>query len=265
VTDAFADKVAIVTGGASGIGRALCDALAARGARVVVADINEDGAREVAARIDGRAHRVDVSDAQGVERLVESVERLDLMFNNAGIAVIGDAADMSLEHWNRMMDVNIRGVVHGTLAAYSRMRGQGNGHIVNTASMAGLVPSPSFCAYSMTKHAVVGLSTSLRIEAARYGVRISVVCPGIIDTAMARNAELVGGLDRERLMQEIPMSFYKAEDCARDILKGVAKNDAIITVTGFAKAMHTLYRLAPWFTSEVIGKQLAKRLDKFRT
>jgi short-subunit dehydrogenase len=207
-----------------------------------------------------------VTDAGAVEKLVREVAdehgRLDFMFNNAGIAVIGDAGQMSLEHWNRLVDVNIRGVMYGTVAAYARMRTQGHGHIVNTASMAGLIPTPQFTAYAMTKHAVVGLSQSLRMEAVRYGVRVSVVCPGIIDTAMAHNAEVVGGIDRERMKKEVPVSFYPAADCARDVLHGVEKNRAVIVVTNFAKAVCTFYRLAPSAARALIGGQINRRAAK---
>ena len=129
-----------------------------------------------------RAERVDVTDAVAVQRLVDGTVaregRLDLLFNNAGIAVFADARDTSLEDWNRLIDVNLRGVVHGVAAAYPLMVRQGSGHIVNTASAAGLLPSPANIAYAATKHAVVGLSLTLRAEAVHHGVGVSVICPG---------------------------------------------------------------------------------------
>lgn len=197
---AFADKVAIVTGGASGIGRALGQELAQRGARVVLADINGQSAQATADAMTSaggraRAAAVDVRDADAVQRLVTETAatygRLDYMFNNAGVALAGKTRDMTLADWNRLIDVNLRGVVHGVVAAYPVMIAQGFGHIVNTASAAGITPTPGLTGYATTKHAVVGLSTSLRGEAARHGVRVSVVCPGLIDTPIKDNMTLL--------------------------------------------------------------------------
>ena len=152
------------------------------------------------------------------------------MFNNAGIGIGGEVVDMTLAHFDRAVDVNLRGVVHGVLAAYRVMTRQGRGHIVNTASLAGLVPAPGITPYSMTKHAVVGLSLSLRAEAAKHGVRVSVICPGVIDTPILDRPnpgdlppvrELVGG--REALERMVGKA-YPPELLARDVLAGVARN-----------------------------------------
>jgi NAD(P)-dependent dehydrogenase (short-subunit alcohol dehydrogenase family) len=135
------NKIAIVTGGGAGIGEALCHELARRGARVVVADINGDDADRVATAIEGgggraQARRVDVADEQDVRRLVEETAaaqgRLDYVFNNAGIAIGGDARDLTPAQWRRVLDVDLHGVLHGTLAAYPIMVKQGSGHIINT-------------------------------------------------------------------------------------------------------------------------------------
>ncbi len=189
--DIFRDKVAIVTGGASGIGHMLCQELCRLGALVVVADVDSRGAEEVASAIlkaGGRARAafLDVSRVESVRGLVDEIlsehGRLDYMFNNAGIAIVGELRDMSLEHWQRIIDVNLWGVIYGTTAAYSIMARQGSGHIINTASLAGLIGYPASTAYAATKSAVIGLSTSLRAEAAGLGVKVSVVCPGYVQT-----------------------------------------------------------------------------------
>ncbi|HVN85220.1 MAG TPA: SDR family NAD(P)-dependent oxidoreductase [Candidatus Binatia bacterium] len=248
----FADKVAIVTGGASGIGRALGIELVRHGARVVLADVNGDGAgstaRELSSHGTASAVTVDVADAASVEGMIADTlgahGRIDYLFNNAGIALMGDARHMTLADWNRLIDVNLRGVIHGVSAAYPIMIRQGFGHIVNTASLAGLVPPPGATGYAMTKHAVVGLSLALRGEAAGYGVRVSVVCPGIIDTPIKYSTRLLN-TDRETVLNEIPVRFYPAEACARDIVRGVARNRPIIVVSGHAKLTWLLYRVAP--------------------
>jgi NAD(P)-dependent dehydrogenase (short-subunit alcohol dehydrogenase family) len=194
-------RIAIITGAASGIGQALASALVARGDTVVVADIDGDGAERAAGELArggpgaARPTVVDVRDAGAVQALVDQTRgqygRLDVMVNNAGVAVGGEASELLLAHWDRVIDVNLRGVVHGVQAAYPVMIGQRSGHIVNTASLAGLLPSPGLTPYAMTKHAVVGLSLSLRAEAAGYGVRVTAVCPGVVDTPILDR----GGLD----------------------------------------------------------------------
>ena len=175
---------AIVTGGGSGIGRALSLELAKRGAIVHVTDVNGASAEETAKQIGGSAKHaaLDVRDGAAVQRFCDAVGRVDYMFNNAGIAVGGEVQDLSLAHWDRIIDINIRGVVHGIHAVYPGMIARGSGHIINTASLAGLLPTPLGTPYGMTKHAVVGLSVSLRAEAAAYGVRVSALCPGVIET-----------------------------------------------------------------------------------
>ncbi len=164
--DAFKDKVAIVTGGASGIGRELCRQLGGHGATVIVADVNREGAEEAASSIAGstagrtRAALLDVTDAEEVRKLIQDTAaefgRLDYMFNNAGIASGGEMRDMDWEHWRRMLDINLMGVIYGARAAYSVMVEQGFGHIVNTASGAGLFPIANSTPYVTTKHGVVG-------------------------------------------------------------------------------------------------------------
>jgi NAD(P)-dependent dehydrogenase (short-subunit alcohol dehydrogenase family) len=255
----FADRVAIVTGGASGIGRSLVTALAAAGARVVAADLNGELAATVARALGDRvrAARVDVTDAVAVQALVDDTVRregrLDLIFNNAGIAVLADTRDTTLDDWNRLIDVNLRGVVHGVAAAYPIMLRQGSGHIVNTASAAGLLPSPATTAYAATKHAVVGLSLSLRAEAGRRGVRVSVVCPGLIDTPIAQNAKVVGATV-EQLLAALPVRMDSSDRLAQAVLRGVARNRAIIPFTPAVRVGWLLHRLSPAITIRIASR-----------
>ncbi len=187
----FKDAVAIITGGASGIGRALAEELAQRGCEVVLADRQIELSEEVAANINASggkaiATKLDVSYFPAFDQLVQETVnragRLDYIFNNAGIGIGGSANLHSIEDWNQIIDVNLRGVVNGVQAAYKVMLAQGFGHIINTASLAGITPAPGAVAYATTKYAVVGLSTSLRAEAAPLGIRVSVFCPGYIRT-----------------------------------------------------------------------------------
>ncbi len=238
MADQFKDKVAIVTGGASGIGQGLCEVLCQRGAHVIVADIDVARAQQLASALSangGRAHaaHVDVANLEFVERLVSNTTseygRLDYMFNNAAAAATrGELRDLTLEPWYRAIDVNLLGVVHGTIAAYSFMVRQGFGHIVNTAALAGLVGFPTSIPYAATKSAVVGLSVSLRIEAAELGVKVSVVCPGPVHGIEQRRFQLIG--------------IHRA---AQLILRGVERDHAIIVFPLFARLLWWLYRLSP--------------------
>lgn len=241
-------KTAFVTGGASGIGRALATALAAKGVAVTVADL-------VAPDLRGMEHvELDVTSAEAVASAVRAVRqrhgRLDFVFNNAGIAVGGHAEELTLDHWNRAIDVNLRGVVHGVHAAYPIMIEQGYGHIVNTASMAGLVPAPLMLPYTASKHAVVGLSMALRAEAAAHGVRVSVVCPGFIDTPLLDNANPglpyteTGAQARDAAVMA-QGRLYPVESLAADILRGVARNRALIVAPASARLAWRAARLSP--------------------
>jgi NAD(P)-dependent dehydrogenase (short-subunit alcohol dehydrogenase family) len=264
----FADKIAIVTGGASGIGRALCEELGVRGSTVVVADIVSESARSVAEairRTGGRASAatVDVSDAEGVGRLIDDVvadhQRLDYLFNNAGTSVVGDARDLGLDHWRRVMNVNLWGAIHGTTAAYTVMVAQGDGHIVNTASLAGLVPSPISIPYSTTKHALVGLSLSLRAQAADLGIRVSVVCPGFVRSGFFEDVVVLNAPRRD-IVAKIPFPLMDTSRAAREILRGVERNRAVIVFPGYARLVWRLYRL----NASLLGFLGAKAVRDFR-
>ena len=251
--ESFSGKVAIITGGASGIGKAIAQELAEHGCYLVLADVNRETMDETVAELKGSGANVDgqivdVRDAAQVKALVEGtykeLGRIDYMFNNAGINVCAELRDTTLDHWNALIDVNLKGVVYGVDAVYPIMREQGFGHIVNTASMAGLVPSPSEGAYSATKHAVVGLSGALRIEAETFGIKVSVICPGVIETPMMVTSDFVN-VEGEEILKELiekPMPVRKA---AKVMVRGVRRNSAFIVVTESAHVIWRMYRMAP--------------------
>lgn len=266
MTIPFRDQVAIITGGASGIGRALSQELARRGAIVIAADINFEGAQTVASAIaaaGGRATaaHVDVTRAEDLQRVVDDTVRdhghLDYMFNNAGIGVAGEVRDLTLDTWRKAIDINLWGVIYGTASAYPVMLRQAAGHIVNTASAAGLVGEPGLTAYSVTKSAVVALSTAMRAEAEGLGVRVTVVCPGFIDTAIYENA--IGmKVDREKFLAELPVRLVTAPDAARAILRGVQRNQAIIVFPFYARLLWWLTRIYPGSLRRLHRKTLAR-------
>ena len=249
----FREKVAIVTGGASGIGRELCRQLGGHGATVIAADVNRDGAEQVASSIVGSGGRasaalLDVRDPEETRKLVEGTAadhgRLDYMFNNAGIAIHGEVRDMNKEHWDRIININLLGTLHGTIAAYAVMVEQGFGHIVNTASILGLLSMSVNCLYTTTKHAIVGLSTSLRAEGAGLGVKVSVVCPGFVQTGLY-DAATVRKADHDEFFAQIPLKRMDVTKAGREILKGVERNKAIIVFPFSARFLWWLHRLNP--------------------
>jgi NAD(P)-dependent dehydrogenase (short-subunit alcohol dehydrogenase family) len=267
----FDGGVAIVTGAGSGIGAALAAELALRGTEVVLADIDVTDAETVAERIRSRGGRVsatqlDVTSAPAFDAVVaETVKRLgrlDYVFNNAGIGVGGPAADYTLDAWERILAVNLRGVIHGVQAAYPVMIRQGFGHVVNTASMAGLTTSPGMIGYATTKHAVVALSQALRSEAALHGVRVSVLCPGVIRTPLLQGGKhgiFLGPLPVERQRQLFADFFERfrpmpAPVFARKTLDRVARNRAIVIVPAWWRILWWLERSSPAFTSFLARK-----------
>ncbi|MGA5542636.1 SDR family NAD(P)-dependent oxidoreductase [Mycobacterium sp. NPDC051198] len=246
----LAGKQALVTGAGSGIGAALCRALAGAGAEVLCTDIDEDAAARTAAPLGARSARLDVTDAAAVQAAVDGVVdragRLDLMFNNAGIVWGGDTELLTLDQWNAIIDINVRGVVHGVAAAYPQMIRQGHGHIVNTASMAGLAAAGQLTSYVMTKHAVVGLSMALRSEAAAHGVGVLAVCPAAVETPILDKGAVGGFVGRDYFLQgQGVKTAYDADRLAADTLRAIARNKAILVKPRRAHASWLFARVAP--------------------
>jgi len=268
----LAGKVAIVTGGASGIGRALSEELARRGCDVVVADRQSELANDVAGSIragGGRATAapLDVRDLRAFLQLaastIERTKRIDFLFNNAGIGVGGEFDLMQPEDWDDVIDVNLRGVAHGIQAVYAHMIRQGSGHIVNTASVAGLVGMPGQPSYTATKHAVVGLTKALRIEAATHGVRASVFCPGPVRTPIFTGGRYgrmrVKGLDdRAMIAMFEKLRPISADDFAKMGIDAVLANEAIIVLPRWWKMLWLLDRISPSLVMRIGARALAQ-------
>jgi short-subunit dehydrogenase len=250
-------SIVLVTGAASGIGRALATALAARGAHVVMSDVDHVALDAAAAAVTGRCQVVDLDVrrtdvfAAVVDAVTDEHGRLDILINNAGTAVVAEAQELHLEHWRRVLDVNLTGVVNGVLAAYPGMVKRRCGHIVNVASLAGLTPAPLFTAYATSKAAVVGLSLSLRAEAATHGVKVSVVCPGVIETPLldvavpADLAPLSTAPDVRAFLTRHLGAPYEADALARAIVRAIERNRAILVAPGRARLAWRLSRLVP--------------------
>ena len=197
-------RIALVTGGTGGIGAATCSRLAAEGARVAVADLDLDQARGLAADIDGLGVELDVRSTESARAAVAAAESelgpLDVLVNNAGIADDDFFVRSTEDQWDRLIAVNVRGVLAVTHAALPGMQDRGSGSIVNLASEAGRVGSQMGTVYSATKGAVISFTKALAKETARRGVRVNAVAPGPIDTPMMRQAEQLGEVG-ERFVQ----------------------------------------------------------------
>jgi len=256
-------RVAIVTGGGSGIGRALSQELAERGAVVFVADVDPTGAERTASDIRVRGgvawpSHVDVAEADEVNGLVRAVARdrgrLDYMFNNAGTAICGEIRDLKFSDWDRSLRVNLYGTIHGTMAAYRVMLEQGFGHIVNTASLGGLVPEPFAAPYVAGKIGVVGLTLALRAEAEAFGIRASVFCPGFVRTRILETAAYVG-VSREDAIREIGALEGRSPQAAvRSLLRGVSRNRAVIADGLLTWVIWRAYRTSPKAVAPLLRK-----------
>jgi len=243
-------RVAVVTGGGSGIGAALARAFALHGMDVVVADIEAAGAEKVAAdvRTSGRralAVRTDVSKLASVEALAERTYRelggCHVLCNNAGVIVVGSLESRTAKDWEWVLGVNLWGVIHGLLAFLPRMLAQpGEKHILNTASTAGLIPTPGVGVYATAKYAVVGLSEHLRIDLAKHEIGVSVLCPGGVQTQILRSernrplelgAPQVFPDDLRRMAtgeERHPDEMQPPEAIAAAVVEGIRANDAYI-------------------------------------
>ena len=261
---------ALVTGAGSGIGRALAAALVARGSTVVVADLDAAAADRVCAELGSRAlpAQVDVRDRDAVRELVERTDRdqggLDLLVNNAGTAVGGPFSNLTVEHWRTQNEVNLYGVIHGIEAAYPLMRARRSGQICSTSSLSGIIPAPSLGPYTTSKFAVVGMSLALRAEAAQYGVRVSVLCPGFVETPLLdkgdeHDAPRTGMSSVRPLIRASRGRTVQPETIAKACLEGLRKDKAVIVAPFSAKAAYLAQRLAPGVVDRV-AKHTAARV-----
>ncbi len=267
----YHNKIIVVTGGASGLGRALCEELGRQGAQVVAVDVDQEGAEEVCVLIRERGGKamaayLDVTIYENAQRIVTDVVkkfgRLDLIFNNAGTALHGETRDLSVEHWRTVMDVNLMGVIYGATAAYGEMVKQGEGQIVNIGSLAGLIPVPKEIPYCTSKWAVVGFTNALRLEGAGLGVKVNLVCPGIMQTPIHQTVSYVN-VDQERLVRPQSSRFVAPERAARLILKGVEQNRAMIIFPFYALLVWWAYRLNPAIFT-LLFRKILKDFRKIR-
>lgn len=267
---AFNGQSVLITGAAAGMGRALCLELCRAGAHVYAGDIQQEKLQTLAESAAGAGSidslMLDVTDpaqfAAAFERIVQERDSLDMVINNAGIVVGGDFRETSMAEIEKITSINYWGVMYGTKQAYDIMAAQGSGHIVNVASPAGAMPVPLSTAYSATKHAVVGLSHSLRAEAALYGVKVSVVLPGMVKSELWENAINTGDYDYKKEMENTPVAQITSEQAALEILQGINRNQEDIVFPFVNRMIVKLYRMFPGAMTGVVTTPLLKSLKQ---
>src|SRR5215467_8700892 len=252
---------AVVTGAGSGLGRALCAQLGARGARIVAADIDLARAEETVALLpsaDAHAVACDVSRHEEVKGLLEkSVSILggvDFIANNAGVAVSGNVGDVSLEDWQWIAGINLWGVVYGCHYFLPRFRAQGSGAILNVASAAGLLCAPGMGPYNVTKAGVVALSETLQGELYGTGVSVSVLCPTFFRTNIMAGARGANEKGREVVAKLMDRSRVQADDVARIALDAVDRGRLYVLPHDDGRWMWRLKRAVPQGYFGAVGR-----------
>jgi NAD(P)-dependent dehydrogenase (short-subunit alcohol dehydrogenase family) len=256
----LAGKTALVTGAASGIGRETALAFARRGADLFLCDVDEGGLAETERRArelgrDVLSRRVDVARAEEMSAFADAVHErvpaVDVLMNNAGVALGGGFLDTTLDDWDWILDINLKGVIHGChfFAPAMVKRGCG-GHIVNVSSLAGYVANAPLVAYATTKFGVFGLSEALRDELSRHGIGVTVVCPGVIDTPITSSARMRGALmerpeTRAQMIEAYRRRNYGPERVAENVLKAIARNRAVAPISPESWVMWYVKRFAP--------------------
>lgn len=244
----FHGKAAFITGAASGIGRATVLRLLQLGAELVASDVDAAGLATLGSHERLHTRLLDVRDATAVTATINeslaSLGRLDYCFHIAGIGMLAELRDMRAEDWHNMIDVNLVGTINVAGAAHRAFQRQGHGHIVNMASLAGLVGMPTMAAYSTVKSAVVAYSRVLRAESASLGIRVSVVCPSFIESRIYEHATL-RGITRDQARSLTPFPLMPTDLAVEAMLRGVAANRAVIVFPAYAKLLWYVVRACP--------------------
>jgi NAD(P)-dependent dehydrogenase (short-subunit alcohol dehydrogenase family) len=266
------DKVVVITGAGSGIGRALALDLARRGSLLAISDVDEAGLAETVEQVKAagarevRSDRLDVADraafAAYAEAVAEHFGRVNVVVNNAGVALAGDLTELTYDDLEWIVGVNFWGVVHGTKEFLPHVIASGDGHVVNLSSLFGLVSMPGQSAYNATKYAVRGMTEALREEmlVAGHAVGVTAVHPGGIKTAIARNARVAANEDQAATAElfDKKLARMTPEKAAEIIVKGILANKARVLVGIDAHALHHFAKLSGSRYQDVVARAAKK-------
>ncbi len=264
------DKIALVTGAASGIGRAIALRLAREGAHLFLLDIDAAGLSKVvhAAKqlgVEAIGNLCDVSKPKQIARSSEQVLNrwgtVDILVNNAGITYYGQTAQMSQEHWDRLLAINLRGPIQFTRELLPVMLDNGDAHVLNVASICGLVGMGRVAAYTTSKFALVGFSESLRAEYGRRGLGVTALCPGFVDTNLFSSAPL--GTDVKESKRPPKILLATPEKIAARAVKAIYRNQGVVVVQPYARLLHLSKRYCPWLLDRL--HHLSRRRHKDTT
>ena len=272
------DKLCLVTGATGGIGAATCRALADRGARLILTDLDQTSLNELAAELKGRGVdvpivlAVDLTDASKVKEFAaqvhEKVGSIDLIFNVAGISIWGSIERLQEEHWRRLIDINLMGPVN-VLSAFvpPMIKARRGGHIVNVSSAAGIFGLPWHAGYSASKFGLRGISEVLRFDLRKHRIGVSLVCPGAVATPLVETLEVVG-VDRSApSVKAVEKQFIRhavtPEHAAKEILKGVERRKYWVYTSPDIRLGHLAQRWVPWgyeYVMRMMNRQLSRAI-----
>ena len=264
-------RTAIVTGAASGLGRALCERLARDGYVIAICDIDLTGAAETLNRVEaaggsGRVEPLDVTDPLAWEALRERLEhdwpQLDLLVNNAGVVVSGDVGRCSLDDWRWIVDANLWGMIHGCHVCVDWLKRNPRGsHVINTSSLAAIGSFPGMAAYNVTKAAVVSFSETLHAELRRHRVGVTVLCPSFFPTALLDNGRFTSPAEQRIARAEFTRTKLTAEKVADAAVRAMARKQLYVILPAKARVLWWIKRLAPRLFFRIIALEVNRRLN----
>jgi short-subunit dehydrogenase len=281
------DKIVLITGGSRGLGLVLAREFAKQGSRLVICARDQEELKRATTDLRLRSAEVlpitcDVRKRSEVEQMIASIHdqygRVDVLVNNAGVIEVGPLEEMTLDDFRTAMETHFWGPLYATLSVLSQMRRRREGRIINIASIGGKISVPHLVPYCASKFALVGLSEGLRAELLKEGIRVTTVCPGLMRTGSARNAEFKGQHRAEftlfSLSAALPITSMKAERAARQIVSACKRGEAEVVLSVQAQAAATFHGIFPGLTADVmsvvnqilpgpggIGEQMAKGKD----
>lgn len=269
----FSGKVIVITGGASDIGKAISRQLKNEACTICLLDINKKGMEQFSKEVKNCTAKIVTYEADMTNEIIveeqfniikNSFGKIDFLFNIVGYALVGEARDMTVEHWKNIVNVNLFGMLYPTIIGYKLMVQQKSGSIMNMSSIGGVVSSPFNTGYAATKAAIIGLSAALREEAKEFGVNVSVVCAGGINTKLWTNVRLLN-IPSEGFLKLVPPSTLASpEKAAKIMLRGAVKKKRILFFPASARISNFVYKFIPGLYNLGVDMMTVKSLRSLR-